>query len=94
MQGEGGLLGANTATDKWPQEAWGPPEHGLAWLLLPCSTHSDRRPLPVPALSPECPPSCLMEDPIPTSQSSALKNHLLQEALPAELRPFQLPLCS
>lgn len=35
-----------------------------------------------------------MEDPIPTSQSSALKNHLLQEALPAELRPFQLPLCS
>lgn len=94
MQREGGLLGANTASDKRPQEAWGPPERGLAWLLLPCSTDSDPRPLPGPALGPKSPPPCLMEEPIPSSQSSALKNHLLQEALAAELRPFWLLLCS
>ena len=42
MQREGGMLGANTASDKWPQEARGPPERSLAWLLLPCSTDSDQ----------------------------------------------------
>ena len=94
MQREGGLLGANTASDKWPQEARWPPEHSLAWLLVPCCTDSDPRPLPGPALSPKSPSPCMVEEPIPSSRSSALRNHLLQEALAADVHPFRLPLCS
>ena len=93
MQREGGMLGANTASDKWPQEAGG--LLNAAWPGSCCRAPlTVTRPLPGPALSPKSPSPCMVEEPTPSSQSSALKNHLLQEALAAELRPFRLPLCS